>query len=60
VEDQKASGTTGLKAEMGLISALSIVVGMVLGAGAFMKPAAVMAAAGNSRAVSDPFRVSAY
>lgn len=48
VETRKENETTGLKAEMGLISALSIVVGMVLGAGAFMKPAAVMAAAGNS------------
>jgi amino acid transporter/ABC-type amino acid transport substrate-binding protein len=37
-----------LKADIGLISALSIVVGMVLGAGAFMKPAAVMAASSDS------------
>ncbi len=44
----KEKDVSGLKAEIGLIGALSIVVGMVLGAGAFMKPAAVMAAAGNS------------
>ena len=37
-----------LKKDIGLISALSIVVGMVLGAGAFMKPPAVMAVAGDS------------
>jgi ABC-type amino acid transport substrate-binding protein len=37
-----------LRTDIGLISALSIVVGMVLGAGAFMKPPAVMAAAGDS------------
>ena len=37
-----------LKPELGLISAMSIVVGVVLGAGAFMKPPAVLAAAGDS------------
>lgn len=37
-----------MKTDIGLISALSIVVGMVLGAGAFMKPSAVMAASGDS------------
>ena len=37
-----------LKKDIGLVSALAIVVGMVLGAGAFMKPPAVMAAAGDS------------
>lgn len=37
----------GLRADLGLISALSLVVGMVLGAGAFMKPPAVLAAAGD-------------
>jgi APA family basic amino acid/polyamine antiporter len=36
-----------LRADLGLISALSLVVGMVLGAGAFMKPPAVLAAAGD-------------
>ncbi|WP_346355068.1 amino acid permease [Azotosporobacter soli] len=37
----------GLRADLGLVSALSLVVGMVLGAGAFMKPPAVLAAAGD-------------
>lgn len=36
-----------LRADLGLVSALSLVVGMVLGAGAFMKPPAVLAAAGD-------------
>lgn len=36
-----------LRADLGLISALSLVVGMVLGAGAFMKPPAVLAATGD-------------
>jgi len=34
--------------DLGLIAALSLVVGMVLGAGAFMKPPAVLAMAGDS------------
>ncbi|CUH96596.1 putative membrane protein [Propionispora sp. 2/2-37] len=38
---------TKLRTDLGLISALSLVVGMVLGAGAFMKPPAVLAAAGD-------------
>ncbi len=37
-----------LQANIGLVAALSLVVGMVLGAGAFMKPPAVLAAAGDS------------
>ncbi|HWR38812.1 MAG TPA: amino acid permease [Patescibacteria group bacterium] len=37
-----------LKPQLGLLSAMSIVVGVVLGAGAFMKPPAVLAAAGDS------------
>lgn len=37
-----------LRSHIGLLSALSLVVGIVLGAGAFMKPAAVLAAAGDS------------
>lgn len=37
-----------LRKDIGLISALSIVVGMVLGAGAFVKPPIVLAAAGDS------------
>lgn len=37
-----------LRKDLGLISALSLVVGMVLGAGAFMKPPAVLAAAGDT------------
>ena len=41
-------GGTGLKPQLGLLSAMSIVVGVVLGAGAFMKPPAVLAAAGDS------------
>lgn len=41
------SPENGLRADLGLISALSLVVGMVLGAGAFMKPPAVLAAAGD-------------
>ncbi len=36
-----------LRKDIGLVSALSIVVGTVLGAGAFMKPPAVMAVAGE-------------
>ncbi len=48
MEEAKPSGAPQLKADLGLVSALSIVVGMVLGAGAFMKPPAVMAAAGDS------------
>lgn len=48
MHEKQANGTPGLKADIGLIGALSIVVGMVLGAGAFMKPAAVMSAAGDS------------
>jgi len=31
-----------LRKDLGLVSALSLVVGMVLGAGAFMKPPAVL------------------
>lgn len=37
-----------LRKDLGLVAALSLVVGMVLGAGAFMKPPAVLAAAGDS------------
>lgn len=36
-----------LRKDLGLVSALSLVVGMVLGAGAFMKPPAVLEFAGN-------------
>jgi len=46
--DEKKEETAQFKTDIGLISALSIVVGMVLGAGAFMKPAAVMAASADS------------
>ncbi|MDD4242644.1 MAG: amino acid permease, partial [Smithellaceae bacterium] len=46
--DAPGNNKPKLKTDIGLISALSIVVGMVLGAGAFMKPPAVMAAAGDS------------
>jgi APA family basic amino acid/polyamine antiporter len=46
--DEIKNDAPQLKADIGLISALSIVVGMVLGAGAFMKPAAVMAASSDS------------
>jgi len=46
--DAKKDDAPQLKTDIGLISALSIVVGMVLGAGAFMKPAAVMAASYDS------------
>ena len=42
------AGGQPLKQDIGLISAMSIVVGMVLGAGAFMKPPAVLAATGDS------------
>lgn len=45
---QELAGKEGLKSELGLLSAMSIVVGVVLGAGAFMKPPAVLAAAGDS------------
>ena len=45
---QEASEKTGLKSELGIVSAISIVVGVVLGAGAFMKPPAVLGAAGDS------------
>ena len=48
MEGRNHSSAPQLKTDLGLISALSIVVGMVLGAGAFMKPPAVMAAAGDS------------
>jgi len=44
----EATEKTGLKSELGLVSAISIVVGVVLGAGAFMKPPAVLGAAGDS------------
>ena len=37
-----------LRKDLGLVAALSLVVGMVLGAGAFMKPPAVLSAAGDS------------
>jgi len=46
--DAQGNDAPRLKNDIGLISALAIVVGMVLGAGAFMKPPAVMAAAGDS------------
>lgn len=46
-ETQAESGKE-LQSDIGLVSALSLVVGMVLGAGAFMKPPAVLAAAGDS------------
>ena len=46
--DEAKNDAPQLKKDIGLISALSIVVGMVLGAGAFMKPAAVMAASSDS------------
>lgn len=39
---------TELKKDLGLISALSLVVGMVLGAGAFMKPSSVLAVTGDT------------
>ncbi|HQI35221.1 MAG TPA: amino acid permease [Syntrophales bacterium] len=44
----ETAGKAGLKSELGLIPAMSIVVGVVLGAGAFMKPPAVLGAAGDS------------
>lgn len=37
-----------LSADLGLVTALSLVVGMVLGAGAFMKPPAVLAVTGDT------------
>ena len=43
-----ANNCTELKKDLGLISALSLVVGMVLGAGAFMKPSAVLAVTGDT------------
>ncbi|MFP5213075.1 MAG: amino acid permease [Acidobacteriota bacterium] len=46
--DHDKGESQGLKQDLGIIGALSIVIGVVLGAGAFMKPAAVMAVAGNS------------
>jgi amino acid transporter/ABC-type amino acid transport substrate-binding protein len=46
--DERKNDAPQLKTDIGLVSALSIVVGMVLGAGAFMKPAAVMAASPDS------------
>jgi len=45
---QETTEKTGLKSELGIVSAISIVVGVVLGAGAFMKPPAVLGAAGDS------------
>ena len=46
-EEKKLETEKELRPDLGLISALSLVVGMVLGAGAFMKPPAVLAAAGD-------------
>lgn len=46
-EEKKMENEKELRADLGLVSALSLVVGMVLGAGAFMKPPAVLAAAGD-------------
>ena len=48
MSEQTGPAKDGLKSELGLFSAISIVVGVVLGAGAFMKPPAVLAAAGDS------------
>jgi len=44
----QGTGEKELKSDIGLLAAMSIVVGVVLGAGAFMKPPAVLAAAGDS------------
>ncbi|MEI6285400.1 MAG: amino acid permease [Bacillota bacterium] len=43
-----ANNCTELKKDLGLVTALSLVVGMVLGAGAFMKPSAVLAVTGDT------------
>ena len=48
MEARDQSASPQLRKDLGLAGALSIVVGMVLGAGVFMKPPAVMAAAGDS------------
>lgn len=48
MSEQPSQSKDGLKSELGLFSAMSIVVGVVLGAGAFMKPPAVLGAAGDS------------
>lgn len=47
-QQNNTKGNNHLRADLGLVSALSLVVGMVLGAGAFMKPPAVLAAAGDT------------
>lgn len=47
-EGESSNGQQGLRKDVGLVAALSLVVGMVLGAGAFMKPPAVLSAAGDS------------
>jgi APA family basic amino acid/polyamine antiporter len=47
-QQQDAAPDKELRADLGLVSALSLVIGMVLGAGAFMKPPAVLAAAGDT------------
>lgn len=49
----------GLKKDLGLVAALSLVVGMVLGAGAFMKPPAVLALAGDSNSALAAWMIGA-
>lgn len=46
--DKDRSTETNLKKDLGLIAAMSLVVGMVIGSGIFMKPGKVIAAAGDS------------
>lgn len=44
----KEQGTENLKRDLGLVAAMALVVGMVIGSGIFMKPGKVIAAAGDS------------
>ncbi|MCX7970698.1 MAG: amino acid permease, partial [Negativicutes bacterium] len=47
---QNGSVESALKKDVGLLTALTLVVGMVLGAGAFMKPPAVLGITGDTNA----------
>jgi Amino acid transporters len=45
---EQSRGENGLRKELGLIPAMALVVGMVIGSGIFMKPGKVIMAAGDS------------
>lgn len=46
--NKKQENKQGLKKDLGLIAAMALVIGMVIGSGIFMKPGKVIAAAGDS------------